>query len=201
MFSVKKNLIAVAFAFSSVFMAFSGEFRDEIFFDFGIGAGGARYGDSSIRDMISEVPGSHQIVLNTNAVFLYPLEKRIFVTGGFDTVFDICWGGGESVFLWDYSFTVGFRFYPNLAGICFDVDYALGRRTDFYDLEIEEDGVVKSVDGSESTRWGNGFIIGFAYDFSYHTDSSAPEISFNWKHMPRGGSSDNYLNLNIRLKI
>lgn len=197
MFSVKKNLLAVALTFSSALMAFSGEFREKMAFDFGIGAGGVRYGDSSTREMISEVSGNHQIVLNTNAVFLYPLEKRIFVTGGFDSVFDICWGGGESIFLWDYSFTVGFRFYPNLAGICFDVDYALGRRTNFYDLEIDGE----NVDGNESTGWGNGFIIGLAYDFSYHTNSIAPEISFNWKHMPRGGSSDNYLNLNIRLKI
>ncbi len=201
MFSVKKNLLAISLAFSSVFLAFSGEFKDKISLDFGIGSGYVNYGDSETKDMISSVSYDHQIILNSNAVFLYPLEKRIFLSAGVDSVLDICWGDNGNIFLWDYSFLVGFRVYPNLAGLCFDIDYALGRRTDFYDFDIETDGATENFDGHDSTRWGNGFIIGIAYDFSYHMNALAPEFAFNWKHMPRGGSSDNYLNLNIRLKI
>lgn len=201
MFSVKKILLPFVLAFAVASSAFSGEFKDNIAFDIGIGAGFARYGSSETRSMMKAVPDNHTVVFNADALFLYPLEKRIFLTVGFDTVFDAKWGNGEHIYLWDYSFVAGFRVYPNLGGLCIDVQYALGRRTDFFDFEMKKDGVPTKMDGKENTNWGNGFVIGLAYDFSYHMSFIAPELAFNWKHIPRGNSSDNYLNICIRLKI
>ena len=201
MLSVKKILLPILISSFFSISAFSGEFKDNISFELGIGAGFASYGSSGTRDYISAVPDDHKIILNANALFLYPLEKRIFLTAGFDNVFDARWGGGEHIFLWDYSIVIGFRVYPNLGGLCLDVQYALGRRTDFCDFEISMNGETVIIDETESTGWGNGFVLGLAYDFSYHTSFIAPELSFNWKHIPRGNSSDNYLNLSFRIKI
>lgn len=193
----RKFVSLLIFSILFPLFTFAGGYRDRVAFEAGVGTGFARYGSSETRDLISSSDAESGFVADFSAFFFVPIEKRAFLALGADSVLDANWGGGESVVLWDYSFHVGFRIYPNLAGLCLNVSYALGRRTDFIDAEIGGE----NLETTESTCWGNGFLFGAFYDFTYHTSFLAPEVGVSWKRMPRGGSSDNYINVSLKLKF
>ncbi|MBQ8679685.1 MAG: hypothetical protein IJ530_07965 [Treponema sp.] len=160
-------------------------------FEFGLGSGYVFYGDKATRDKNDLLSDINQIVLATDAAFLIPANDYVIFSLGGDGVFDLRWHGSDHIYLIDYAFLAGFRVYPNFGGLYASIDYALGRRSDFYSIE--------NKDSSESTKWGNGFKIGIGYDFSYHLNSIAPEIFASLKSMPRGGTRDTLFCVSLKL--
>lgn len=160
-------------------------------FEVGIGSGYVFYRDSDTKDRNNEIGDKNQSIIATDAAFLLPMNENLMFAFGGDSVFDLRWNGSNHVYLIDYAFLAGFRVYPNLGGLFASVDYALGRRTDFFSYEGEKD--------HESTNWGNGFKFSLGYDFSYHLSSFAPVLVASIKSMPRGGSRDNLFTVVLRL--
>lgn len=178
--------------FLSIFLIFSSSFVFSYSpgFEFGVGSGYVHYGDKETRDRNSELGSGNQVILTTDARILFPLAAQMYLSLGADSTFDGRWNGGH-IFLVDYSFLLGFRMYPGLAGLVCSVDYALGRRTDFLDFD--------DYDETQSTEWGNGFRFALGYDFSVHTNGYfAPTLGAAWKSMPRGGSRDNLITVFLK---
>lgn len=182
---LKIFFLSIVLIFSSSFV-----FSYSPGFEFGVGSGYVHYGDKETRDRNSDL-GGNQIVLTADARILFPVvQEKLYLTFGGDSTFDGRWNGGEHIFLVDYSFLLGFRAYPIWGFVC-SVDYALGRRTDFIDIDDYDDDV-------DSTEWGNGFRFGLGYDFSFHTKGFAPMLGAAWKSMPRGGSRDNLITVFLK---
>lgn len=162
-------------------------------FEFGIGSGYVFYGDHEMKDHIDSIGDPSQFVLAGDCAYLIRLNGPVYFCLGADILFDGHWNGGHHVYIWDYCGEAGFRIYPGIAGLACNVNYCLGRATEFYDLTDSE--------GSGSSAWGNGYKFGVVYDFSYNSDGIAPEIGINFRHMPRGGNeSDNVFCVFLRLK-
>lgn len=183
---MKKFLILPLLLFIFSFNAFSAAG-----FEVGIGSGYVFYRDSDTKDRNSEIGDKNQSIIATDAAFLLPMNENLMFAFGGDSVFDLRWSGSNHIYLIDYAFLAGFRVYPKLGGLFASVDYALGRRTDFFSYDGEKD--------HESTKWGNGFKFSLGYDFSYHLSSFAPVLVASIKSMPRGGSRDNLFTVVLRL--
>ena len=184
---MKKN-----FLFLLIFVFFGISAFPKVGFEAGLGSGFVFYGDDDLKDFVSSLDDSSQLILTFEGSILFPLEDILIFSLGIDSALDFNWGGGNHVNLVDYAFLGGARIYPNLGGLFFSVDYAIGRRTDFISTEI--------YDGHHSTKWGNGFKFALGYDFSPHLKSSiAPLLSFSIRSMPRGGSRDNILGISLKL--
>ena len=160
-------------------------------FEFGIGTGYIFYGGNETKDRNKILGDTNQSILSTDASFLIPMNEFLIFSLGGDTTFDFRWKGSNHIYLIDYAFLAGFRVYPNFGGLFASVDYALGRRTDFIELE--------DYDEKESTKWGNGFKITLGYDFSYHLRSLGPLLCMSLKSMPRGGSRDNIFCVSLKI--
>jgi hypothetical protein len=176
------GVIVSAFLVMPVFAAE----KKNIGFEAGVGSGFIIYGDSRVREQNSSFNASNQVILAGTGSALLPLADSVFLAAGLDTTVDLRWKGSKYINYWDYAGTVGFRIYPGLRGLAATVEYALGRRSDF----LCPDGTDESI---ENTAWGNGFKLGVEYDFSSGTGNLAPVLGTSWRHMPRGGSSDNCL--------
>lgn len=188
---MKKLFIFIAVLACTIF-PMSAASRKNVGFEFGIGSGFVFYGSQKVRDANSSFDASNQIILAADAVVLVPLADSVFFAAGADSTFDFRWKGGDHLNRIDYAGIIGFRIYPGLAGLLVSVDYALGRRTDFISFNDNDENI-------ENTSWGNGFKFGVAYDFSGVTGHYAPVIGFSWRHMPRGGYSDNALVVSLKL--
>ena len=160
-------------------------------FEFGIGSGYVFYGDSETKKRNEVLGDTNQSILYLDAAALFPLNELLTFSLGADSVFDFRWKGGNHVYLIDQSFLAGFRVYPNLGGFFVSVDYALGKRTDFIEIDDYKETL--------NTKWGNGFKFAVGYDFSYHLKSYAPVLAASLKSMPRGGSRDNILCVSLKL--
>lgn len=182
----KKYLLSVVFLFLLGIQAFSAAG-----FEFGIGSGYVFYGSRETKNRNSAISDSSQVILSTDAAFLFPLNDYISFSFGEDSTFDLRWSGDDHIYLIDYAFLTGFRVYPDMGGLFASVDYAIGRRTDF--ISIPE------FDGTKNSEWGNGFKFALGYDFSYHLKSFAPELVVSLKSMPRGGSRDNIFGVSLKL--
>ena len=177
---------------SAVLLSFSLPAFSKTGFEFGIGSGYVFYGSQEVKDRNKAVgSSSNQTVLETDAAMLFPLSEYVIFSVGADTLIDFRWKGSNNVNLIDYAGLLGFRVYPGLGGFFVSVDYALGRRTDV--ISIGDN------DTTESTKWGNGFKLGIAYDFSYHLRMMAPVLSASIKSMPRGGSRDTVFVVGLKL--
>lgn len=161
-------------------------------FKVGLGSGYVFYGDKDLRNTLNSMNRSAQMIVCSDFVFCVPLAESVLLTFGADTLMDARWKGSSHIYLWDYCATFGFRIYPGIAGLNADVQYCLGRRTDFYSLSDQDEYI-------HSSDWGNGFAFSLAYDFGWKKEGFAPEISASWRHMPRGGSSDNILEVKFRI--
>ncbi|MGI5059158.1 hypothetical protein [Treponema pectinovorum] len=171
------------------FIAFSCFAKPNI--KFGIGSGYVFYGDKDLKSKLDSFNRSAQMILCSDAVFFIPLAQNISLTFGADTIIDARWKGSNHIYLWDYCGTFGFRFYPGFAGLNADVQYCLGRRTDFFGLSDQDEYI-------HSSDFGNGFAFSLAYDFGWQKKGFDPEICASWRHMPRGGSSDNIIEVKFR---
>ena len=160
-------------------------------FEAGIGSGYIFYGDKEVKERNKLLGDTNQSVLYLDAHALFPLDDSLFITLGTDSVFDFRWKDGNHVYLIDQAFLLGLRVYPNLAGFFVSMDYSVGKRTDFVELDDYDDTV--------SSKWGNGFKFAVGYDFSYHLKSYAPVLYASLKSMPRGGSRDNILCVALKL--
>ena len=176
---------------SIVFSLFAVPAFSTVGFEFGIGSGYVFYNDKNTKEVNKKLADGKEAILTTDALFLLQMNDFLIFTAGGDAVFDFRWNDGNHVNLVDYSFLIGARIYPNLAGLFFSADYALGRRTDFISLDDYEDRA--------STKWGNGFKLAIGYDFSYHLSSFAPLLSIALKSMPRGNARDNLLSISLKL--
>lgn len=161
-------------------------------FEFGVGSGYVFYGDKDLKNLLSDFDQKSQVILCGDFSVDFPVAEPVKLVFGMDSIMDARWKGSEHFILWDYCGFAGFKIYPGLAGLCTTIQYCLGRRTDFVSLQDIEDYI-------ESTNFGNGFAFGISYDFGYGKKSYAPEVCANWRHMPRGGSSDNILEVKFRL--
>lgn len=188
---MKKYFTVAFFLFLSLF-TFAQSQKNKL--QFGIGSGYVFYGDDRTQDLIDMVNDPSQILLASDAAYLIKLNGPVYFDIGADLLFDARWNGGKHVYIWDYCADAGFRFYPGIAGLACTVNYCLGARTAFYELG-------SSVDGTDTSSWGNGYKLGVTYDFSYNSDGIAPEVGFNFRRMPRGhNNSDSIFCVYLRLK-
>ncbi len=178
-------VLAADFMFTSAFASTSVEF--------GLGSGFIFYGSKTLKNTIRSFDESSQVIICANADYGITLAPQVILSAGVDSVFDARWKGSNHIYLWDYAAEVGFDFYPGLAGLLCSVDYCLGRRTDFVDLGTDEDVT--------STKWGNGFAFGLAYDFGHGRLGFAPQVGAAWRHMPRGSSSDNIIQIKLKIRL
>ncbi len=162
-------------------------------FSFGLGSGYVFYGDSNVKDLLADFDQTSQVIACSDFSVAFPLAKTVKLAFGLDSILDARWKGSQHIILWDYCVFGGFNVYPGLAGLFADVQYCFGRRTDFYSLKGQDDEI-------ESTGFGNGFAFGFGYDFGYDKKGWAPQVGASWRHMPRGGSSDNILEVKFHLQ-
>ena len=178
------SLLALPAAFASAFG-----------WEFGIGSGYVHYGDSDVRSRNRMISDSNQVLLHLSTGTLIQIAPQLFFCLGVDSMTDFRWKGSDHINMVDYAGVMGFHFYPGLAGLLFDAEYALGRRTDIVALNNADD------DEIHSTRWGNGFKFGVAYDFSHAGLGLAPVVGASWRHMPRGDSSDDIIAVFLRLAV
>ena len=164
----------------------------EAHFSFGLGSGYVFYGDDDLKDLLADFDQSSQVILCGDFELTLPLADSVKFALGLDSILDARWKGSHHIILWDYCSFAGFDIYPGIAGLYGTVQYCFGRRTDFYSLENQDDTI-------KSSGFGNGFAFGAGYDFGYKKDVWAPEIYAGWRHMPRGGSSDNIIEVKFRL--
>jgi hypothetical protein len=160
--------------------------RNPVGYEGGFGSGFIFYGSQGVRSANRSFDASNQIILAADCAALFPLADSVFFAAGADSTFDFRWKGSDHLNRCDYAGTIGFRVYPGLAGLICSVDYALGRRTDFISLDDNDESI-------ENTSWGNGFKFGLSYDFTGGKETYAPILGASWRHMPRGGYSDDML--------
>ncbi|MDY4708275.1 MAG: hypothetical protein SO390_07935, partial [Candidatus Treponema excrementipullorum] len=67
----------------------------------------------------------------------------------------------------------------------------IGRRNDFIDM-------VSIGKLQPATQWGNGFRFLLEYDFFYNNKGVSPVVGAAWRHVPRGGFSDNALSVYLK---
>ncbi|WP_407429075.1 hypothetical protein [Treponema sp.] len=184
---MKKNLLILFVLFSIfTFPSFA-----KTGFEIGFGSGYFFYGSDSVKSRNKALGDSNQAVIISDVLFLLPFHENVIFELGVDSAFDFRWRGSDHINLIDYAFLSGFRVYPNLGGLYFSTDYAIGRRTDFISYDNEDD--------IKSTKWGNGFKFALGYDFSYHMKSYAPVICISLKNMPRANSRDSILGISLKI--
>ncbi len=144
--------------------------------------------DEAVRTIADEF---HRVVLEMDATAEFVIHPAIRVAAGSILLTDFKFKDGQHYNSLDYNFYTGLRVYPGLGGLRLGVDYNLGRRTDFIDMEL--------VDDILSTSWGNGFRFLLEYDFKSGGKGLAPIIGGSWRHVPRGGSSDHILSIYFKL--
>lgn len=145
-------------------------------------------GDEAARTIVSDF---HRVILEMDATAEFVLHPVIRVALGSILLTDFTFKDGQHYNSLDYNFYTGLRVYPGLGGLRLGVDYNLGRRTDFIDMEL--------VDKTLSTSWGNGFRFLLEYDFKSGGNGLAPIIGGSWRHVPRGGFSDHILSIYFKL--
>ena len=163
-------------------------------FEFGIGSGYVFYGEDEVRERNDKLGDNSQIILQVTTAYNLKLAEPVYLSFGVDSALDARWEGGQHVYLLDYAALVGFKVYPGIAGLQLSVDYALGRRADFFNVTGYDES-------SYSTNWGNGFKFGIQYDFLYQNNGFSPVAGIAWRRMPRGNGADNILAVFIKLSF
>lgn len=183
-FMAKKILLAVLFLFTTLsawtvdWFAFGGSF----------GTSAIVNTDKSIRQYTENF---HRIVLEFDITTEFTLHPAIRLSFGSILLTDFRFKNDNHFNSLDYNFYTGVRVYPGLAGLRLGVDYNLGRRTDFIQID--------SLQDTRSTRWGNGFRFLLEYDFRAGKTGLLPIIGGGWRHVPRGGSSDHIFSVYFKL--
>ena len=140
-----------------------------------------------------------RVIIGTFSDISFRLGEPVRFLVGADCNCDFMWGGRDYNHHLDYAGWAGIKVYPGVGGLNFSISYALGSRTDFvsatetkfktYSINGERLTILENETDSyvESTAWGNGFRIGFDYDFMYGNDNSfAPALGGYYRCMPRG---------------
>lgn len=170
---------------------------DMFFFHWGLGTSAIIYGDDDIdkQTQVVKDDGAGRFIMAADVGLAIALDSRIrLVTGGIFTS-DLCFNSDVHANRLDYSFFLGIRVYPNLAGFNFGIDYTIGSRADFIKLPGQTEGI------TTTTPWGNGFRFNIGYDFSYHGSRFAPIVQGAYRMIPRGGSYDHYLSIFVNFKL
>jgi hypothetical protein len=162
-------------------------------FQFGIGSGYIFYGDSGTKNLVADMnsAGFSRFIFGGDAGIYVPFAENVQFIAETELLSDLFWKGGQHCYFFDYAFLGGLKVFPGLGGLSFSVAYALGRRSGIIDIDNREAT-------SSSTDWGNGFKFCTEYDMKYGTGGIAPVIGAYWRHMPRGGSSDNTISVYFR---
>lgn len=190
---MKRVFAAIAFFTVVISACFAKEKTSSLGFQFGIGSGYVFYGDRATKNLISDMNSDDfsRFILSGDAGMFADIADNVQFTVETEMLSDLFWKGSEHCYFLDYAFLTGFRVYPGLGGLSFSVAYALGRRTNIVKLNTDDTDV-------SSTSWGNGYKLGIEYDMKYGTGGIAPVLGAYWRHMPRGGSSDNTLSVYFR---
>lgn len=146
-------------------------------------------GDESIRSYSETL---HCVVLEVDATMEFILHPSIRIAAGSILLADFKFKDGASYNSLDYNFYGGARIYPGLGGLRLGVDYNLGRRTDFIDIE--------PINEVKSTAWGNGFRLLLEYDFRYTKTGLLPMLGGSWRYVPRGGNTADHT-LSVYFKL
>lgn len=162
-------------------------------FEFGLGSGYVLYGGKHVKSLVNGFDQKSQVILSTDVEMKMPVASVLNLTFGIDSIFDGRWKGSHHIYLWDYACSAGVDVYPGIGGLRCSVKYCLGRRTDFVNLPEDDD--------IRSTDFGNGFEFAAGWDFGWGRSGLSPVVEAAWRHMPRGGASDNVLDLKLKLKF
>jgi|GEM_PF-548210 len=190
---IMKKIIAAVLILAGMAVGCFAEKTSSTGFQFGIGSGYVFYGDSGVRDLISDMNSDDfsRFILSGDAGFYAAITDNVqFVTEA-EMLSDLFWKGSDHCYFLDYAFLAGIKAYPGLGGLSCSVSYALGRRTDIVKMNGNDTNV-------SSTSWGNGYKFCVEYDMKYGSKGVAPVIGTYLRHMPRGGSSDNTLSVYFR---
>ena len=187
----KLKLVFIGFLLILTFNGFANE--SKVNFHWALGTAGISYGDASTKELTETLTNEDfsRMILSGEIGFSIKLDKSIrFVTGG-NLIYDLFMKNSQNASFLDYAFFGGLRVYPNLGGLNLGLEYNIGQRANFYNLDDYE---IKS----DLTNWGNGFRFVAEYDFSYYTEGLAPVVGLSYRRMPRGGFADNFFSFYFR---
>lgn len=186
------KLVFIGLFLILTFNGFANESRMK--FHWGFGTAGIVYGDDTTKELTKTLTNDEfsRMILSGDLGLSIKLDKSIrFVTGG-NISYDLFMKNSQNASFLDYAFFGGLRVYPNLGGLNFGLEYNIGQRANFYNLDDYEAT-------SGLTNWGNGFRFVAEYDFSYYTEGLAPVVGLSYRRMPRGGFADNFFSFYFRL--
>lgn len=190
---MKKFLLIIAAALCSA-MIFAESERNFFGFQFALGSGYTFYGDDNLKANVNDTMnrGYARIILYTDAGITLKLTDQLYFLGGFQTMFDFNWNGGDCTNHATPLFFAGFQFYPGIGDLSFSLAYALGVRRDWEELNYR----YRKID---STKWGNGFRLAVEYDFKKGA-GIIPVVGASYIFLPTGHNNyDNTLAVYFRL--
>lgn len=154
-------------------------------FDIGLASGLPVYSSDSISDSNSLINDGdyNRIIFGGLFDLSFSICEPLKIIMGSDILCDFIWSGSDYSNHLDYAFWGGIKFYPGVGGLNGSLAYALGRRTDFFNNEVEDTTI-------SSSAWGNGFRVGIEYDFKYQSEHSCmPALGIYYRFMPRGNNT------------
>ncbi|MBO7122765.1 MAG: hypothetical protein J6V90_05745 [Treponema sp.] len=190
---MKKFLLITAFFICSAALFAENE-RNFFGFQFALGSGYTFYGDDNLKSNVSDTMnrGYARMILYTDAGITLKLTDQLYFLGGFQTMFDFIWSGGDCTNHATPLFFAGLQFYPGIGDLSFSLAYALGVRHDWEDLNSR----YRKID---KTKWGNGFRLAVEYDFK-KGKGIIPVVGASYIFLPTGYNNyDNTLAVYFRL--
>ncbi|MGP1587922.1 MAG: hypothetical protein ACTTHG_06215 [Treponemataceae bacterium] len=202
---LKTNKIIIIFLFSAFFItsAFASPLGKKLtpnedektkfhFFGLKMGMGTSIvfYEDTAIlnltgTDFLRE--SSTRFILNSELEGVFFLNDYLSIDSGAMLWFDYFKNRGNSMFLLNYDFFIGFRIYPMLKGFCFGIDYITGSYNNFLQYSTAKT--------NSQGNWSNGFRIIAEYNFMENRIGWTPAVGAYWQNMRCIGGYNNILAL------
>lgn len=185
----KLRLLLIVFVFSvfsaQIFAQNSSFFSSEIT----AGTGIPIYDDNvnSERKLILDTSDYKRIVVGLSYNACFSISEPIRIILGADILSDFVWNDGLYYNTLDYAFCAGIKIYPGAQGLNLGINYTLGNRTDFLNVDS---ATGESGEKQTNTRdWGNGFKLIVQYDFMTASENRVkPVLGAYYRCIPRGSN-------------
>ena len=163
-----------------------------------LGTGISIYSDNadSNRSVVLNSDNTKRIVANLTLDTNLNISPMIKIVFGAESFCDFVWDNGLYYHSIDYAFFSGIKIFPNVAGLNFSIDYTIGNRSDFCNIDAQTG---EKTGGKNSTKsWGNGFRLCIQYDFMKDKIYKVrPFVGAYYRCVPRGNyNTDHILCLN-----
>lgn len=148
------------------------------------------YGANELYDEVQAVRDDEgvRLVFGATGDMRFDLMPEFSLYLGVDILSDFVWNKSEYSNHLDYAFFFGGKVYPTNTGFSVNIAYGSGSRSDYTGKKGDNNaGASAPQKPSYAAYWGNGFKLGFEYDFSRNSNfKHMPVVGAYWKNMPRG---------------